>query len=180
MSLRGPLGEQPWAATHRWAEGRPLADVPKADRRPLTRRRNTTAHRTTEQRHPSGDPLPTVAQAGEHLGTGERFVRRLITERRISRVKIGKYVRLKRSAVDAGARSAPAPPRRPAERPAWSAAVWDTPFPPPAIALRLGRVGLPSHRRHPGRACWCDHPGTHAPTRPLPHRRGPARPAHRR
>jgi excisionase family DNA binding protein len=45
--------------------------------------------------------LLTVAQAGDYLGTGERFVRRLITERRISFVKLGKYVRLQRSALDA-------------------------------------------------------------------------------
>jgi excisionase family DNA binding protein len=47
------------------------------------------------------DPLLTVAQAGDYLGTGERFVRRLITERRIAYVKLGKYVRLQRSALDA-------------------------------------------------------------------------------
>jgi excisionase family DNA binding protein len=47
------------------------------------------------------DPLLTVAQAGAYLGTGERFVRRLITERRISYVKLGKYVRLQRSALEA-------------------------------------------------------------------------------
>ncbi|MDP9428388.1 MAG: excisionase family DNA-binding protein [Actinomycetota bacterium] len=47
------------------------------------------------------DPLLTVAQAGEYLGTGERFVRRLITERRISYVKVGKYVRLERATLDA-------------------------------------------------------------------------------
>ena len=46
-------------------------------------------------------PLLTVAQAGDYLGTGERFVRRLITERRIAYVKLGKYVRLQRSALDA-------------------------------------------------------------------------------
>ncbi|MGY1740070.1 MULTISPECIES: excisionase family DNA-binding protein [unclassified Blastococcus] len=43
----------------------------------------------------------TVAQAGEFLGTGERFIRRLITERRISYVKVGKYVRLERTTLDA-------------------------------------------------------------------------------
>ena len=43
----------------------------------------------------------TVPEAGEYLGTGERFVRRLITERRISYVKVGKYVRLERSTIDA-------------------------------------------------------------------------------
>jgi hypothetical protein len=43
-----------------------------------------TAHRTTEQQSPPTDPLLTVVQAGEYLGTGERFIRRLITERRIA------------------------------------------------------------------------------------------------
>src|SRR4051812_36615180 len=47
------------------------------------------------------DPLMTVERAGEYLGTGTRFIRRLITERRISFVKVGKYVRLERSALDA-------------------------------------------------------------------------------
>lgn len=43
----------------------------------------------------------TIEQAGEYIGTGERFIRRLITERRISYVKVGKHVRLERSALDA-------------------------------------------------------------------------------
>ena len=60
-----------------------------------------TARRTTEPQRSSSDPLLTVAQAGEYLGTGERFVRRLITERRISYVKVGKYVRLERTTLDA-------------------------------------------------------------------------------
>jgi excisionase family DNA binding protein len=34
-------------------------------------------------------------------GEGERFIRRLIAERRISYVKIGKFVRLQRSTLDA-------------------------------------------------------------------------------
>ena len=59
-----------------------------------------TAHQTTEQR-PLKDPLLTVAQAGEYLGTGERFIRRLITERRIGYVKVGKYVRLERATLNA-------------------------------------------------------------------------------
>jgi len=37
----------------------------------------------------------------DYLRTGERFVRRLVAERRISYVKLGKYVRLQRSTLDA-------------------------------------------------------------------------------
>jgi excisionase family DNA binding protein len=47
------------------------------------------------------DPLLTVAEAGDYLGTGERFIRRLVAQRRITYVKIGKYVRLQRSTLDA-------------------------------------------------------------------------------
>ncbi len=60
-----------------------------------------TAHRITEARHFPSAPLRSVAEAGEYLGTGERFIRRLITERRITYVKVGKFVRLERSALDA-------------------------------------------------------------------------------
>jgi excisionase family DNA binding protein len=49
----------------------------------------------------SRDELLTVEQASEYLGTGARFVRRLIAERRIAYVKLGEYVRLQRSALDA-------------------------------------------------------------------------------
>ena len=45
--------------------------------------------------------LMTIEQSAAYLGTGERFIRRLITERRISYVKVGKYVRLERSTLDA-------------------------------------------------------------------------------
>ena len=46
------------------------------------------------------DRLLTVREAGEVLGTGERFVRRLIAERRIRFVRIGRHVRIPRSALD--------------------------------------------------------------------------------
>jgi excisionase family DNA binding protein len=45
------------------------------------------------------DPLLTVDEAGELLGTGPRFARRLIAERRIRYVKIGRYVRIPESAL---------------------------------------------------------------------------------
>ncbi|MFF5537291.1 helix-turn-helix domain-containing protein [Streptomyces cinerochromogenes] len=45
------------------------------------------------------DRLLTVAEAGDLLGTGERFVRRLIAERRIRYVKLGRPVRIPESAI---------------------------------------------------------------------------------
>ena len=40
------------------------------------------------------DPLLSVEQAAERLGTSERFVRRLIAERRIPFIKLGRHVRI--------------------------------------------------------------------------------------
>jgi excisionase family DNA binding protein len=59
--------------------------------------RTTSQPVALNERH---DPLLTVAQAGDYLGTGERFIRRLIAQRRIAYVKLGKYVRLQRSTLD--------------------------------------------------------------------------------
>ncbi len=61
----------------------------------------TKATPTRTEASATRDELLTVAEAGEYLGTGERFVRRLIAQRRITYVKLGKYVRLQRSALDA-------------------------------------------------------------------------------
>ncbi|WP_432103727.1 helix-turn-helix domain-containing protein [Streptomyces sp. bgisy091] len=47
------------------------------------------------------DTLLTVEQAAERLGTGVRFIRRLIQERRIRYVKLGKLVRIPESAIAA-------------------------------------------------------------------------------
>ena len=54
-------------------------------------------------RAPDGqvERLFTVAQAAELLGTTERFPRRLIAERRIEFVKIGRHVRIRESALAA-------------------------------------------------------------------------------
>lgn len=46
------------------------------------------------------DNLLTLEQAAEVLGTGLRFTRRLIAERRIRFVKVGRHVRIPRSALD--------------------------------------------------------------------------------
>ncbi|MGP4049670.1 excisionase family DNA-binding protein [Streptomyces sp. 2A115] len=50
------------------------------------------------------DRLLNVAEVAERLGTweesGERFPRRLIEERRIAFVKVGRYVRIRESVVE--------------------------------------------------------------------------------
>ncbi|MGW0572422.1 helix-turn-helix domain-containing protein [Streptomyces tauricus] len=47
------------------------------------------------------DRYLTVDQVAELLGTTARFPRRLIAERRITFVKVGRHVRIPESAVDA-------------------------------------------------------------------------------
>ncbi len=56
------------------------------------------------------DALLTVAQAAEFLGTTERFPRRLVEQRRIEFVKVGRAVRFRREAlIDYLARQTVAP-----------------------------------------------------------------------
>ncbi|MEU0940512.1 excisionase family DNA-binding protein [Embleya sp. NBC_00888] len=45
--------------------------------------------------------LLTVPQTADRLNVGERFVRRLIAERRITFVRIGRHVRIPTDAVEA-------------------------------------------------------------------------------
>ena len=45
------------------------------------------------------DRLLTIGQVAELLGTTERFPRRLIAERRITFVRVGRHVRIPESAV---------------------------------------------------------------------------------
>lgn len=47
----------------------------------------------------SVEPLLTVGQVAELLGTSERFPRRLIAERRIRFVHVGRHVRIPESAL---------------------------------------------------------------------------------
>ncbi|MFD5104892.1 excisionase family DNA-binding protein [Streptomyces cinereoruber] len=49
----------------------------------------------------NNDRLLTVDEAAERLGTGVRFIRRLIQERRIRYVKLGKHVRISESVLTA-------------------------------------------------------------------------------
>jgi excisionase family DNA binding protein len=46
------------------------------------------------------DRLLDVAEAADRLGTSERFPRRLIEERRIAFVKVGRHVRIAESAIN--------------------------------------------------------------------------------
>jgi excisionase family DNA binding protein len=48
---------------------------------------------------PTTDRLLTVAQAAELLATGDSFPRRLIAERRIRFVRVGRHVRIPESAL---------------------------------------------------------------------------------
>jgi excisionase family DNA binding protein len=48
---------------------------------------------------PSGDPLLTIDEAAELLGTAPRFPRRLVAERRIRFVHVGRHVRIPESAL---------------------------------------------------------------------------------
>jgi excisionase family DNA binding protein len=47
------------------------------------------------------DPLLTVPQVADRLNTSERYVRRLIEERRIEFVRIGRKIRITGSVIDA-------------------------------------------------------------------------------
>ncbi|MFI6899614.1 helix-turn-helix domain-containing protein [Nonomuraea sp. NPDC050394] len=49
---------------------------------------------------PPADRLLTVAEVAERLGTSERFPRRLIEERRITFVRLGRKVRIPESALN--------------------------------------------------------------------------------
>ncbi len=61
-------------------------------------RQTAIPHASTRPRTPkevnNNDRLLTADEAAERLGTGVRFIRRLIQERRIRYVKLGKHVRI--------------------------------------------------------------------------------------
>jgi len=47
------------------------------------------------------DKLLTVDQVAERMGTSPRFVRRLVFERRIAFIKVGRHVRISAADLDA-------------------------------------------------------------------------------
>jgi excisionase family DNA binding protein len=54
---------------------------------------------TRSKENPPPDRLLTVAEIADVLGTTERFPRRLIEERRIRFVRVGRHVRIPESAL---------------------------------------------------------------------------------
>jgi excisionase family DNA binding protein len=58
-----------------------------------------------EGRTPELDTLLSVEQAAERLGTNARFVRRLVFERRIAYIKLGRHVRIATRDLDAFVRA---------------------------------------------------------------------------
>ncbi|MEU1624120.1 excisionase family DNA-binding protein [Streptomyces sp. NPDC020096] len=62
------------------------------------------------------DRLLEVTEVAERLGTGVRFPRRLIEERRIAFVKVGRHVRIPESVVEAFIKANTVQPVAPARR----------------------------------------------------------------
>jgi excisionase family DNA binding protein len=60
------------------------------------------------------DPLLTVDEAADRLGTSVRFVRRLVAERRIAYTKLGRHVRIAVDDLDTFVASGRVEPRAPA------------------------------------------------------------------
>lgn len=44
--------------------------------------------------------LLTIEEAAERLGTGPRFIRRLVAERRIAYTKVGRFIRIASTDLD--------------------------------------------------------------------------------
>lgn len=59
-----------------------------------------------------GDALLTVEETAEYMNTTVRFVRRLVAERRIAFVKLGRHVRLSIADIDAFVRAGRVEPVR--------------------------------------------------------------------
>lgn len=61
-----------------------------------------------------------VPAAAKYLGTGERFIRRLISERRIQFVRVGRFIRLDTRDLDAFLDAGRVGAVETGDRPAWS------------------------------------------------------------
>lgn len=56
---------------------------------------------TTQAKSPAADRLLTLSEVAAILSTSERFPRRLIAERRIEFVRVGRHVRISETALAA-------------------------------------------------------------------------------
>jgi excisionase family DNA binding protein len=63
----------------------------------------------------AADQLLTVAEAAERMRTNPRFIRRLIAERRIEYVKVGRHVRISEPALAAFIAAGRVEPMTPAD-----------------------------------------------------------------
>lgn len=70
-----------------------------------------------KQQQLGGERYLTVAEVAQCLATSERFPRRLIAERRIRFVRVGRHVRIPESALDEYLAAGLVEPIRPAIRP---------------------------------------------------------------
>ena len=59
------------------------------------------------------DAMLSIDEAAQLLGVAPRMIRRLTSERRLPHVKVGKHVRLRRSALEAFVNEATRPALRP-------------------------------------------------------------------
>ena len=78
----------------------------------MTATKSSPARRpSATPRHSTSSELLTVEQAADYLNITEHFVRRLIQERRLPFVRVGRLVRMRRSALDAWLTEAEVPAR---------------------------------------------------------------------
>lgn len=86
------------------ANVRPLRPQPDANRRPQAsagaRARSPRAARSSGRRPDERVDLWDPDRLAEHLGVSARFVRRLVEERRLPYLKVGKFVRFDPAEVD--------------------------------------------------------------------------------
>jgi excisionase family DNA binding protein len=81
--------------------------IPPQDRTTTARPANaartaaTAARPVVPRPRVAGHDLLSVTQAAERLGTPERFIRRLVAQRRIRFYKVGRYIRFDIADLDA-------------------------------------------------------------------------------
>jgi excisionase family DNA binding protein len=74
--------------------------IPSQDRTNPTRTPVPAARPVLPRPRVAGHDLLSVAQAAERLGTPERFIRRLVAQRRIRFYKVGRYIRFDATDLD--------------------------------------------------------------------------------